>query len=145
MPKANRGIVIPALCAVFVHEMASVIEIRWDDLASFLAGRFPMSSERMLPVREAMRASRYLPLPQWNMTRRSNLFERANEEITRRTRMVCIFPIDGPINRLVGALLPAQDEHDQLKSLRTYLEAGMSDIAALDELSEHPSLQEATA
>ncbi len=58
-----------------------------------------------------MLAFRHYPASHWLRLWSTNLLERVNEGIKRRTRVVGIFPNDAAITRLVGAVLLEQDEH----------------------------------
>ena len=145
VPKAHQGMVTAALRSVFAQEKASEIEARWDDLASSLAERFPRAAELMLEAREDVLAFRHFPDQHWRKVWSTNLLERVNEEIKRRTRVVGIFPNDAAITRLVGAVLLEQDEHWQLEGRRMFSAESMAAIPALEELPVQPSLQDATA
>jgi putative transposase len=144
VPKAHQGMVTAALRSVFAQEKAAEIEARWDDLASSLAERFPNAAKLMLEAREDVLAFRHFPEPHWKKVWSTNLLERVNEEIKRRTRVVGIFPNDAAITRLVGAVLLEQDEHWQLEGRRMFSAESMSAIPSLEELPTQPSLQEAT-
>jgi hypothetical protein len=72
VPKAHQGMVTSALRSMFAKESAEN-ETRWDDLAASLAERFPKDHWRKI----------------WS----SNLLERVNEKIKRRTMVEGIFPI----------------------------------------------------
>ena len=78
----------------------------------------------------------------WRKIRSTNLLERVNEEIKRRTRVVGIFPNDAAITSLLGAVLLEQDEHWQLKRRRMFFAESMAAIPDLDDL---PALQTACA
>lgn len=64
----------------------------------------------------------------------TNLLERLNEEVKRRTRVVGIFPNDASITRLVGAVLLEQDELWQLEGRRMFSPDSMAAIPTLDAL-----------
>ena len=127
------------------QEKAADIEARWDDLASSLAERFPKAAELMIEAREDVLAFRHFPDQHWRKVWSTNLLERVNEEIKRRTRVVGIFPNDTAITRLVGAVLLEQDEHWQLEGRRMFSAESMAAIPSLEDLPTQPSLQEATA
>jgi putative transposase len=126
--------VTAALRSVFAQENAADIEARWDDLASSLAERFPKAAELMHEAREDVLAFRHFPQNHWRKIWSTNLLERVNEEIKRRTRVVGIFPNDPAITRLVGAVLLEQDEHWQLEGRRMFSAESMAAIPALDAL-----------
>ena len=153
VPKAHQGMVTAALRSVFAQEKTDEIEARWDDLASSLVERFPKAAELMLHAREDVLAHscgedfvyRHFPPQHWKKAWSTNLHERLNEEIKRRTRVVGIFPNDASITRLVGAVLLEQDEHWQLEGRRMFSAESMAAIPSLEELPAQPSLQEAAA
>ena len=142
VPKAHQGMVTAALRSVFAQEDAGEILSRWDDLAASLAERFPKATELMNEAREDVLAFRHFPQPHWKKVWSTNLLERVNEEIKRRTRVVGIFPNDASITRLVGAVLLEQHEHWQLEGRRMFSAESM---AAIPELEDLPDLLSAAA
>ena len=142
VPRAHQGMVTAALRSVFAQESADEILSRWDDLAASLADRFPKAAELMHEAREDVLAFRPFPRTHWRKIWSTNLLERVNEEIKRRTRVVGIFPNDAAITRLVGAVLLEQDEHWQLEGRRMFSAESM---AAIPELDDIPALLSASA
>ena len=142
VPKAHQGMVTAALRSVFAQESADEILSRWDDLAASLAERFPRAAALMNEAREDVLAFRHFPQHHWRKIWSTNLLERVNEEIKRRTRVVGIFPNDAAITRLVGAVLLEQDEHWQLEGRRMFSAESMTAIPDLESL---PALQTASA
>ena len=142
VPKAHQDMVTAALRSVFAQETAAEIEARWDDLAASLAERFPNAAALMYEAREDVLAFRHFPQAHWRKIWSTNLLERVNEEIKRRTRVVGIFPNDAAITRLVGAVLLEQDEHWQLEGRRMFSAESM---AAIPELEDIPALLTASA
>ena len=118
VPKAHQGMVTAALRSVFAQEKASEIEARWDDLASSLAERFPNAAKLMLEAREDVLAFRHFPDQHWRKVWSTNLLERVNEEIKRRTRVVGIFPNDAAITRLNPRLSPGPSRAAQRRPHR---------------------------
>jgi transposase-like protein len=142
VPKAHQGMVTAALRSVFAQESAEEIESRWDDLAASLAERFPKAAALMHEAKEDVLAFRPFPRDHWRKIWSTNLLERVNEEIKRRTRVVGIFPNDDAITRLVGAVLLEQHEHWQLEGRRMFSAESM---ATIPELGDTPALQAAGA
>jgi transposase-like protein len=142
VPKAHQGMVTAALRSVFAQENAGDILSRWDDLAVSLAERFPKAAELMNEAREDVLSFRHFPLQHWKKVWSTNLLERVNKEIKRRTRVVGIFPNDAAITRLVGAVLMEQDEHWQLEGRRMFSAESMAAIAEMEDL---PALLSAPA
>jgi transposase-like protein len=142
VPRADQGMVTAALRSVFAQADAGDILARWDDLATSLAERFPRAAELLRQAREDVLAFRHFPAPHWRKIWSTNLLERVNAEIKRRTRVVGILPNDAAITRLVGAVLLEQDEHWQLEGRRMFSAESM---AAIPELEDRPALQTASA
>jgi putative transposase len=138
VPRAHQGMVTAALRSVFAQESAEEIESRWDDLAASLAERFPRAAALMHEAKEDVLAFRHFPKDHWRKIWSTNLLERVNEEIKRRTRVVGIFPNDAAITRLVGAVLLEQHEHWQLEGRRMFSAESMATIPELDAI---PALQ----
>ena len=97
--------VTAALRSVFGQENAGEILSRWDDLAASLIERFPKAAELMHEAREDVLALGRFPKDHWRKVWSTNLLNRVNEEIKRRTRVVGIFPNDAAIPDLES--LPA--------------------------------------
>ena len=74
-----------------------------------LTAKFPKAAELMASAREDVLVFRHFPQQHWRKLWSTNLVERLNEEIKRRTRVVGIFLNDAAITRLVGAVLLEQD------------------------------------
>jgi transposase-like protein len=138
VPKAHQGMVTATSRSVFAQETAAEIQSRWDDLAASLAERFPKAAGLMHEAKEDVLAFRHFPKEHWKKIWSTNLLERVNEEIKRRTRVVGIFPNDPAITRLVGAVLLEQHEHWQLEGRRMFSAESM---AIIPELGDIPTLQ----
>ena len=123
--------VTAALPSVFAQETAEEIESRWDDLAASLAERFPKAAALMHEAKEAVLAFRHFPKDHWRKIWSTNLLERVNEEIKRRTRVVGIFPNDAAITRQVGAVLLEHYEHWQLEGRRMFSAKSMGTVPEL--------------
>jgi transposase-like protein len=130
--------VTAALRSVFAQPTAEEIESRWVDLATSLAERCPKAAALMHGAKEDVLAFRHFPKDHWRKIWSTNLLERVNEEIMRRTRVVGIFPNDAAITRLVGMVLLEQHEHLQLKGRRMFSAGSM---ATISELGDTPALQ----
>jgi putative transposase len=134
--------VTAALRSVFAQEYGSEIESRWEDRPPRLPS-FPKATELMLEPKEDVLVCRHFPQPHWRRIWSTNLLERLNEEVKRRTWVVGIFPNYAAITRLVGAVLLKHDVHWQLEGLRMISVENMVAIQALDALQSQASLQEA--
>lgn len=146
VPRAQQEMVAAALRSVFTQQNRGAVEEQWDQVAAMLAERFPRAAELMDIAREDVLAFRHFPASHWRKLWSTNLLERVNEEIKRRTKVVGIFPNDAAITRLVGAVLLEQDEHWQLEGRRMFSLDSMAAIPpAADELPAAKPQAAATA
>lgn len=145
VPKAHREMVAAALRSVFAQQSKEAVLEQWDQASAMLAAKFPSAAELMAKASEDVLAFRHFPSQHWKKVWSTNLLERVNEEIKRRTRVVGIFPNDAAIERLVGAVLLEQDEHWQLEGRRMVSAESMSAIPSLEDLPAQVCLQEASA
>ena len=143
-PKAHQEMVAAALISVFAQQSKDAVLEQWDQVGAMLATKFPRAAELMAKAREDVLAFRHLPPQHWKKIWSTNLLERVNEEIKRRTREVGIFPNDAAIERLVGAVLLEQDKQWHLEGRRMFSAESMAEIPALDDLPAQACLQEAT-
>ena len=146
VPRAQQEMVAAALRSVFTQQSAQDVLAQWDQVSAMLAGKFPRAAELMATAREDVLAFRHFPASHWRKLWSTNLLERVNEEIKRRTKVVGIFPNDAAITRLVGAVLLEQDEHWQLEGRRMFSLDSMAAIpTAVDELPAAEPQAAATA
>ena len=96
-----------ALC----RQAAQEVVARWEAKAPQVVRALEEGLEDCLAV---------LDLPEIHRRRlhSTNLLERVMEELKRRTRVVGIFPDEGSLDRLTGALLMELDERWQLEPTR---------------------------
>jgi transposase-like protein len=135
VPRAQQEMVAAALRSVFTQQNRTAVEEQWDQVSAMLAAKFPRAAELMASAREDVLAFRHFPVSHWRKLWSTNLLERVNEEIKRRTKVVGIFPNDAAITSLVGAVLLEQDEHWQLEGRRMFSLDSMAAIPpAADEL-----------
>jgi len=108
VPKGSQDMVAAALRSVFVQPVAQAVEQQWDQVITMLSEKFSAAAARMEQAREDVLAFRSFPPEHWRKIWSTNLLERRDKEIKRRTRVVGIFPNDAAIVRLVSALLLEQ-------------------------------------
>ena len=138
VPKAQQEMVAAALRSVFIQQSTAAVEEQWDQVAAMLTAKFPRAAELMATAREDVLPFRHYPASHWRKLWSTNLLERVNEEIKRRTRVVGIFPNDAAITRLVGAVLLEQDEHWQLEGRRMFSLDSMAAIPPSAEALPEP-------
>jgi transposase-like protein len=119
VPKGHQDVVAAALRTVFVHPNPKEIAAAWDRTADMFARQFPKVKTLMDDAKTDVLAFSVFPPDHWRKIWSNNPLERLNKEIKRRTNVVQIFPNNGAIIRLVGAVLAEQ--HDDWATHRHYL------------------------
>jgi putative transposase len=102
--------VAAALRSVFEQQSKEAVLERSHQISALLAGKFPRAAELLAKASKNVLAIHHIRAQHKNKVWRTNLLERFNEEIQRRTRVVGIFPKDVAIERVVGAMLLEQEE-----------------------------------
>ena len=117
--KGQRQMVLAAINTAFAQESAETASAQWRAVADQLRAKFPKLAELMDEAEADVLAFMSFPKAHRIQIHSTNPLERLNAEIKRRTRVVGIFPNDGAVTRLVGALLLEQNDEWQLQ--RRYL------------------------
>ncbi len=138
VPKAQQEMLDAALRSVFTQQSTAAVEEQWVQVAAMLTAKFPKAAELMANAREEVPAFRHFQVSHWRKLWSTNLLDRVNEEIKRRTRVVGIFPNDASITHLVGAVLLEQDEHWQLEGRRMFSLDSMAAIPPSAEALPEP-------
>jgi hypothetical protein len=145
VPKADSDMVSAAFRSIFAHRDPDAIVARWDEVTDLVAPRLPKTAELMRNARDDVLAFRTFPKAHWRKIGSNNPLERLNTEIKRRSRVVGIFPNDGVVIRLIGAVLA--DQHDEWAITRRYLSEGS--MALIDNptqgVTTNPAPNELTA
>lgn len=108
--KANQSVVRAALQQVFVQADAKAAHETWKTVASQLEESFPSVAALMDDAEADVLA--YFDFPKAHRVKlhSTNTLERPNKEVKRRADVVGIFPNEGGITRLLGAVLAEQNE-----------------------------------
>ncbi|CUB00911.1 transposase, partial [Thiomonas bhubaneswarensis] len=93
---------------------------QWRTVADQLRERFPKLGALMDDAEHDVLAFMTFPKAHWPQTDSTNPLERLNADIKRRTHVVGIFPNDGAITRLVGAMMLEQNDEGSLN--RRYMQ-----------------------
>jgi putative transposase len=111
VPKAARQMVGATIRTVFAQADANSAHHQWRRVSEGFRHRFGRLSELMEEAEEDVLSYATFPQEHWQKIWSNNPLERVNKEIKRRTNVVGIFPTDGSVIRLVGAVLCEQ--HDE--------------------------------
>ncbi len=126
--KGQRQMVLALINTVFAQETSEAAHAQWRIVADQLREKFPKLSTMMDEAENDVLAFMDFPKAHRKQLASTNPLERLNAEIKRRTDVVGIFPNDGAIVRLVGALLLEQNDEWQLQRRYMQLE-GLSVVS----------------
>jgi len=137
VPKAAQQMVGATIRTVFAQPDANSAHQQWRRVSEGFRHRFGRLSELMEEAEEDVLSYATFPQEHWQKIWSNNPLERVNKEIKRRTNVVGIFPTDGSVIRLVGAVLCEQ--HDEWQVSKRYFSAGS--LAKLDRREEQMAQQ----
>lgn len=126
--KGQRQMVLALINTVFAQETAEAAHAQWRVVADQLREKFPKLAAMMDDSEGDVLAFMDFPKAHRKQIASTNPIERVNAEIKRRTDVVGIFPNDGAIVRLIGAILLEQNDEWQL--VRRYMQLeGMNAVS----------------
>jgi len=118
--KGQRQMVLAMINTVFAQENLEAAIAQWRTVADQLRTKFPKLATLMDGSESDVLAYMSFPKAHSKQIHSTNPLERLNAEIKRRTDVVGIFPNEGAITRLVGALLLEQSDEWALQ--RRYMQ-----------------------
>jgi putative transposase len=121
VPKAAAQMVAATIRTVFVQPDAASAREQWRRVADNFRPRYPRLATLLDEAEEDVLAYLAFPPEHWRQIWSNNPLERLNREIKRRTDVVGIFPNQGAVIRLVGAIL--SEQHDEWQVSRRYFSA----------------------
>jgi transposase-like protein len=118
-PAKSRMAVAAMLKTIFAQDTKADAQAQWDAVADALREKTPKLGAMMDASRDDVLAYMDFPSEHWTQISSTNPLERVNKEIKRRSDVVGIFPNDGAIIRLVGALM--LEQNDEWAVARRYM------------------------
>jgi putative transposase len=118
VPKSAAQLVAATIRTVFAQPDQASAQEQWRRVADGFRGRYPRLAELLDAAEADVLAYLAFPPEHWRQVWSNNPLERVNREIKRRTDVVGIFPNEGAVVRLVGAVLAEQ--HDEWQVSRKY-------------------------
>ena len=119
VPRKQHQMVASVIRTTLVQESRDNAVAQWRETADQLRKRLPKLGELMDDADSDVLAFITFPKEHWRQISSTNPLERINKEIKRRTNVVGIFPNDGAIIRLVGALV--NEQSDEWQVTRKYM------------------------
>ncbi|HEY3375538.1 MAG TPA: IS256 family transposase [Candidatus Aquicultor sp.] len=136
--KADRAALKADMQAIFnsangerARELLTACTLRYQS-------RYESVSEMLEDSADSILACFSLPEGHRRRMRTTNLLERYNQEIKRRTKVVRIFPNEEAALRLITAL--AAEQSEEWLSGRKYLDMSVRDVAAVQAVKPEPAL-----
>ncbi len=108
--KSGRRGVSAFIATAFAQDDAQTASTQWRGIADQLRSKLPKLATLMDTSEHDVLAYMGFPAAHRTKLHSTNPIERLNGEIKRRTEVVGIFPNEGAITRLVGAILREQSE-----------------------------------
>jgi len=134
VPKGAQQLVAATIRTVFAQPDAASAREQWRRVADNFRDRFPRLADLMDEAETDVLAHLAFPQAHWRQIWSNNPLERLNKEVKRRSDVVGIFPNEGAVIRLVGAILAEQ--HDEWQVSRCYFSA--ESLAAVTQCEPRP-------
>lgn len=125
VPKEAQQMVGATIRTVFAQPDGESAHGQWRRVADGFRERFPKLAALMDEAEEEVLSYAAFPKEHWQKLWSNNPLERLNKEVKRRTEVVGIFPDEGAVIRLVGAIL--NEQHDEWQVGKRYF--GASSLA----------------
>lgn len=127
--KGQRQAVLAVINTIFAQETTDAAHAQWRTVADQLREKFPKLASMMDDAEHDVLAFMDFPRAHRAQIHSTNPLERLNAEVKRRTNVIGIFPNEGAIIRLVGAMMLEQNDEWSLQ--RRYMQ-----LEGLQALSE---------
>lgn len=137
IPQADKALAAAAIRTIFAQPDQPAARQQLGYVAETMQPRWPKAAAMLLSADEDILAYMTFPRAHWTRIYSTNVLERLNKEVKRRTKVVEIFPDVPSVIRLVGTLLAETDDEWQVE--RRYFSK-----ESMHELYE-PSLTQFTA
>jgi putative transposase len=129
VPKAQHTMVAAAIRQAFLQADATAAHQTWRHVADHLRPRWPKLAALMDESEHDVLAYMAFPAQHRTKLHSTNPLERLNKEVKRRSDVVGIFPNEGSIIRLIGAVLLEQNDEWLLQHRYMQIE-GMAEFAS---------------
>ena len=121
VPKGMQALVASTIRTVFAQPDGATAREQWRRVADGFRAKWPRLAALMDDAESDVLAYLAFPPEHWRQIWSTNPLERLNKEVKRRSDVVGIFPNDGAVIRLVGAIL--SEQHDEWQAGRRYFSA----------------------
>ena len=115
IPKGDKAMVAAAVRTIFAQPGREAAGQQLRYVAETIEPHWPKAAELLLNAEEDVLAFMTVPNTHWVRIYSTNVLERLNKEVKRRTKVVEIFPDTPSVIRLVGTLLAEADDEWQIR------------------------------
>ena len=130
VPHATREAIAAIVRTIFAQPDHATAMAQLRKVADGLRARFARTAALLEEAAEDVLAYRLFPQDHQRQLHSTNVLERLNKEIKRRSNVVGIFPSPSSTLRLVGALLLEQDEEWAVAERRYFSAESMKQLHA---------------
>jgi transposase-like protein len=127
IPKGDKAMMAAAVRTIFAQPNRNAAGKQLQYVSETIATRWPKASELLLRAEEDVLAFMDFPKAHWTRIYSTNILERLNKEIKRRTKVVEIFSDTPSVFRLVGTMLAEADDEWQIRR-RYFSKESMSQL-----------------
>lgn len=110
IPHRDKKAVAASARLIFDQPSRQSAEVQLHQLVNKLGSIYPKAATLLLEAEPDILAYKSFPKDHWRRIHSTNLVERLNKEIKRRTNVVGVFPDQPAVLRLVGTLLNEVDD-----------------------------------
>lgn len=114
VPRGDQSIVAAALRTIFAQPNRQAAARQLQAVYEAMQSRWPQAAQLLLQAEHEILAYMTFPSEHWTRIYSTNVLERLNKEVRRRTDVVGVFPDEASVIRLVGAVLLEQDDEWQI-------------------------------
>jgi transposase-like protein len=137
IPHRDKATVADAARLVFDQPSRQSADIQLHQLAEKLSKPYPKAAHLLEQAEADILAYKNFPKEHWRRINSTNMLERLNKEVKRRTKVVGIFPDQPSVIRLVGTILKEIDEDWRGAQRRYFSQRSMRLVMDPDFLHDH--------
>jgi len=141
IPRRDKAAVAEAVRLIFDQPSRQSAEYQLRQLVEKLDKTYPDAAALLADAEQDILAYKSFPKEHWRRIHSTNILERVNKEVKRRTRVVGVFPDRPSVIRLVGSILNEIDDDWRASQRRYFSKESMHQLTEPDSNDEdQPSI-----